>query len=156
MRLRSVLIAVVPLLTIGSFAAAGRRHAMFAWPSFMLVRGDGLGHPVVIGRSPGGDVTHGDIQRLYRSFDAAHAPSTGWAARRHYEVAEFWAVPPLPSGRPPYTLDFERASTFARIYVGTAAAPPVWVGRWQGRENVPLIIGDSGVAILTRAGLALR
>ena len=149
--MRALMLAL--LLSIGE---AYLPSSIRAWPWFMLVRGPALRAPVVIGRR-GGDV-HSDIITLYGSLSLAPKTVIDARSRQLYEVAEFWGPNwlPLPTGEPPIALRFERGDTFAKIYAGTARTPPIWVGRREGVDQVPQFIGDSGQAVLKRAGLKLR
>ena len=163
--IRSVVFGALALSVVAANPPA-RSHR--AWPWFMLVRGGGLEKPVVITRPVSVSSTPafdrqptpipGDIVALYASLNTSAAVPTEYATRRHYEVAEFWGPDWMPAtnGKSLQELRFERGDTFAKIYVGTRTQPPVWVGRSQGIDNVPRVIGDSGQAILTRAGLLLR
>jgi hypothetical protein len=153
-------------LTISAANAPARTHR--AWPWFMLVRGGGLENPVIISRSaslatvPAFDHRPapmlGDIIVLYASLNSSATIPGDYAKRRRYEVAEFWGVSwiPVSGGKAPQELSFEKGDTFATIYAGTRTQPPVWVRRSQGVDYVARVIGDSGEAILTRAGLKLR
>lgn len=49
----------------------------------------------------------------------------------------------IPGRTPPQPMRFESGDTFAKIYVGTATRPPVWVGRSQGIDNVARVKGCS-------------
>jgi hypothetical protein len=152
LRMRSILAFAGAVLALGAFRSGSNR----AWPWFMLVRGDRLSTPVIIGRRFSD--MNGDIIKLYSSFSPASTADTISPSRQMYEVAEFWGGDwmPFPDGKPPTALRFERGGTFAKIYAATSKHPPVWVGRSQGVDRVPMFIGDSGQAVLTRAGLKLR
>ena len=156
-RSRVIVLALATLSTIGAVGASAPGRARAAWPFFVLVRGGGLAAPVVLTR-PHDLGMRADIIRLYNSLDDRPAMPEGFAVRRRYEVAEYWdlRLQSLTGGKPPRDLRYEQGSAFATIYAGTPTLPPVWVGRYDGRNDVPRIIGDTGIAILTRAGLRLR
>lgn len=156
-RSRAGLLALAMLSTLGAFGASAPSRAHASWPFFVLVRGGGLATPIVLSR-PHDLGMRGDVIRLYNSLDDRPPLPAGFAVRRHYDVAEYWdtRLQPLTYGQPPRDLRYEQGSTFAKIYAGTPTLPPVWVGRYDGREDVPRVIGDSGIAILTHAGLRLR
>jgi hypothetical protein len=135
---------------------AGAAGSSLALPWFLVIRGPGIERPIVIGRRP--TDMRGDVIRLQRSLLPGVAPSSDYLKRPHYEVAEFWGPEWYPdtAGRPQRQLRFEKAGTFATIYVGTSTHPPVWVGRSQGRDGVAQTIGPDGQQVLERAGVKLR
>lgn len=162
---RFVVFSVLAMSLLAANTPARSRRAL---PWFMLIRGGGLEKPVIVTRPVSLATTSaldrrptampGDIVALYASLNTSAAIPADFATRRCYEVAEFWGPDwiPLPNGGAPQVMRFELGDTFARIYVGTTSKPPVWVSRSQGIDNVPRVIGDSGQAILTRAGLKVR
>jgi hypothetical protein len=165
--MNAVRLVVFGMLALSTLTANTSVRSHRAWPWFMLVRGGGLEKAVIISRpvtvtmAPALDrptPMSGDIVALYASLNSSTAVPADYRTRRYYEVAEFWGPGwmPLPNGGAPQVMRFELGDTFAKIYVGTRTKPPVWVGRSQGAGNAARIIGDSGQAILTRAGLKLR
>ncbi|HTE47845.1 MAG TPA: hypothetical protein VK636_21570 [Gemmatimonadaceae bacterium] len=164
-RLRSSLAGLLVLATLGASGTATPSRAL---PWFMLVRGGGLEQPVFISRPavlltrPAFDRTGtefpGDIPVIYAALESGPGIPPDFATRRSYDVAEFWGPTWIPQvdGSAPRSLTFEAGDTFARIYVGTHSRPPVWVRRSHGVDTGAMVIGDSGQAILTRAGLKLR
>jgi hypothetical protein len=146
-----MLAVIGAVLALGAFDATSSR----AFPWFMMFRGGGLPAPIIIG---GHRDMKGDIIKLYSSFAPATLADTVLPSRMRYEVAEFWGSDwmPLPNSQPPVSLRFERGGSFAKIYAATAKHPPVWVGRYRGVDRAPMFIGDSGQAVLARAGLKLR
>jgi hypothetical protein len=103
--------------------------AVLKAPAYLLIRGPGLDHPVVLHNGPGGHNWALDGSEVVRLIQSRGEQAPAPVGSRYYEVFEFWrsSLTPEPSadGSPSGPLVPEYASAVSRIYADEPGGP-IW------------------------------